>query len=331
MERFDRQPGSSGSRWGRAVPAMALWMALVTPVGAVDVCVIVNGLGGLPEYEENFVQWSDRLEKLCAGPLGGTALRLDGRTAGRAEIMAGLRQAASGDSGGDPLWLFLIGHANHDGERFKMHIKGPDLTDEDLLQFLESQNRRKVYVVAATSASGALLKELSGENRVVVTATRNRLERQPPLFLSFFLEAAESAEADTDKNGRVSLLEAFLFSQAKVASWFAEKGRIQTEHPVLDDRGRVRIGAEQDATDAPVTGEGMLSASASLSAPSEKAYATLEAKQLAKRRQDIERDIEDLKFRKGEMPTEQYYEQLQSLLVKLATVNEELERLEAAN
>lgn len=315
----------------RAALAFGLLVLPPPTVRAADVCLIVSGLGGMPEYEENFVEWSDRIEKHCAEKLGGSVFRFDGRKTGRADIVRSFKEVHDSLSGQDQLWVFLIGHANHDGEQFKMHIKGPDLTDSDLRELLEANRDHRVYLIAGTSASGALLGELSGENRVVVAATRNRLERQPPLFPSFFLEAAESAEADTDKNGKVSLLEAYLFSRARVESWFEEKGRLQTEHPVLDDGGRVRIGVDQDEAPPPVTGEGMLSASASLSAPSEKAYRTLEARELARRRQAVERDIEDLKFRKSEMTSEQYYERLQALLVDLATINEQIERLEAGS
>ncbi len=296
---------------------------------ANDLCVIANGLGGLPEYEENFVSWAGKLEQVFKDRLGDRVVRLDGRAMGRGEMLEALGKAASTLGAGDQFWLFLIGHANYDGERFKFQIKGPDLTDADLAAVLDRLQGRQINLIAATSASGALLPEMAGERRVVVTATRNAAEKQPPLFLSFFLEAASSADADTDKNGKVSLLEAFLFSRGQVAGWFEERGRLQTEHPLLDDQGRVRIGSEKDDPQAISTGEGLLSASVALSIPTEQAYRSAEAKALAEEKQAVERDIEDLKFRKPEMPGETYYNQLQELLVKLATINEKIEKAEA--
>lgn len=315
--------------WIRVAAAILIGVGFSTLSWAGDVCVIATGLGGLPEYEENFVKWGDALETVFKERLGDRLVRLDGRTVGRKEMVAALSEAAGKLSGSDQFWLFLIGHANYDGERFKFQIKGPDLTDADLAGVLQGLGDHQVNLVAATSSSGTLLPEMAGENRVIVTATKNALEKQPPLFLSFFLEAASSAEADTDKNGRVSLLEAFLFSRTKVASWFEERGRLQTEHPLLDDRGRVRIGLEKDdPKEILSTGEGLLSAAVALSAPPERAYRSAEAKALVLDKQGVEREIEDLKFRKSEMATEVYYLKLQELLVRLATINEKIEQSE---
>lgn len=315
--------------WAWLLLAAATLLMTTAPASA-DACVIVNGLGGMPEYEENFIDWSKKLEKLFSERLGGTVSHFDGRTLRRKEIVEGMRRAAAELDEGEAFWLFLVGHANHDGERFKFHIKGPDLTGADLKTILSGLGKRNAYVVAATSASGALLPELAGENRVVVTATRNRMERQPPLFLSFFIEAAGAPEADKDKNGRVSLLEAYLFSRQKVSEWFQAKGRIQTEHPLLDDQGKLRIGMEkgEEPVNRLTTGEGLLAAAASLSAPPEAAYRSMEAQKLAEDRAAVEREVEDLKFRKGEMASAEYYQKLEELLVKLATINEEIRRLE---
>jgi hypothetical protein len=43
---------------------------------------------------------------------------------------------------------------------------------------------------------------------------------------------------------------------------------------------------------------------------------------------EIEREIEDLKFRKNQLPEDEYYRVLEELLVKLAILNESIEQLE---
>jgi hypothetical protein len=289
-------------------------------------CLIVNGLGGLPEYEENFVSWADRVEELFQAQDNTSVRRLDGREERRDVILQAFEETASGQPSNGEVWLFLIGHANHNGESFKFQIRGPDLTDSDISSFLSSLGSRRTFVVAATSASGSLLPDLEADNRVVVTATKSASERQPPLFLSFFLEATENAEADTDKNYRVSLLEAFLYARSRVATWYEDKGRLQTEHPLLNDRGMQRLS--WDAGEGRPTSSGMLASVAYLSTPPESSYRSEEAKALVAERMVVQREIEELKFKKAEYPEEDYYRILQDLLVKLATLTEQIGKLE---
>jgi hypothetical protein len=130
--------------------------------------------------------------------------------------------------------------------------------------------------------------------------------------MSFFLEAATSAEADQDKNGTVSLSEAFTLSEIRIKEWYERKKTLQTEHPVLDDEG----------------GSGRLAASTFLSQPPEQAYRSLEARQLIPERVRLEREVEELKLRKPEMAESDYYEGLEQLLVELALLNEKIRELE---
>lgn len=274
-------------------------------------CFILSGLGGLPEYEENFVSWADSIETVCREQMRAMVVRLDGREDRLDLVTSEFQRNASVAESGE-LWVFLIGHGTYDGRKYKFNIKGPDLTGEGLVELLKPLADRKVYVIAATSCSGALLKDLQGPNRVVLTATKSGTERFAPLFMSFFVEASESAEADTNKDRRISLEEVFTFSDVRIKAWYEEKGQIQTEHPVLNDAG----------------GAGNLATFAYLSSPSEQAYRSLEAQQLVPDRIRLEREIEDLKRRKAEMPESQYYSELERLLVELAQLNARIRELE---
>lgn len=280
--------------------------------GQERVCVIVTGLGGVPEYEENFLKWGSRLEEIFRDSLDGAVIRLDGRTAGRVDILQVFEELSRRDSASE-IWIFLIGHASHDTRAYKFNIRGPDLTDNDLSEALAALGKRKIVLVVATNSSGGVASTLQGPNRVIVAATRNERERQPPLFLSFLIEAAESDQADTDKDGRVSVAEAFRVAENKISGWYEEKGQIQTEHPLLID------GDDQSAP----------ASTFYLSTPPESAYQTEEARLLNQQKREIERQIEELKFRKSQMPESDYYHSLQSLLVELASLNQKMESLEA--
>ncbi|MFQ5738104.1 MAG: adenovirus L4-33K/L4-22K family protein [Acidobacteriota bacterium] len=320
------------AEYNGAIRLLLCWLAAglaLTNAQASDStssCIVINGLGGMPEYEETFLKWSGQVGELFRKSKS-RVYSLDGGVQERDQILQVFREVARSAPSNSSVWLFLVGHANYDGSHYKFHIRGPDLTDDDLKHFLDSFKTQKVQVIAATSASGALLPVLKGANRVVVTATRNSQERQPPLFMSFFLQAVNSAQADTDKNGKVSLLEAFLSSRKQVADWFKSKGRLQTEHAVLDDHAEVRLSADKKSSEA-VLAPGLLSSLAYLSTPPETAYRSLEAKALAGEKATLEREIEALKFRKKELAEADYYQKLEQLLIKLAQLNEKMAKLE---
>ena len=60
----------SGRRTPRGVALLTLWSALIPTSGLAvrglqgdgsGAAIVINGLGGLPEFEENFVDWATRL------------------------------------------------------------------------------------------------------------------------------------------------------------------------------------------------------------------------------------------------------------------------------
>ena len=70
-----------------------------------------------------------------------------------------------------------------------------------------------------------------------MTATRNGAEQYNTLFGGYFVEALTSETADTDKNKRISVLEAFRFAKGEVAKAYEREGLLATEHALLDDNG----------------------------------------------------------------------------------------------
>jgi hypothetical protein len=276
------------------------------------VCLVATGLGGLPEYDENFSKWAEAVEKLCREDLGAQVIKLEGSSHRRADFQSAFDRISTSLAAEGDCWVFLIGHGSYDGRDYKFNIAGPDLLGRDLSLFLDALGERSSYTILATSSSGVLISKLSGSNRVVVSATKNEREKIAPLFMSFFLEASRSAEADLDKNGSVSLKEAFVLSEALIQDWYEGKKRLQTEHPLLDDEG----------------GRGGLSSVAYLSKPPEQSYRSLEARRLIPERIRLEREIEEIKLRKTEMTEEEYYGKLEEFLIELATLNERIRRLE---
>ena len=89
-----------------------------------EACVIITGLGGLPEYEENFEKWGASIETICRDELKTLVHRLDGRTQRRTDVLSVFETTAEAQN--QTVWLFLIGHGTFDGRDYKFNIKGPD-------------------------------------------------------------------------------------------------------------------------------------------------------------------------------------------------------------
>src|SRR5205085_4786892 len=86
-----------------------------------------------------------------------------------------------------------------------------------------------------TSASGAFLQPLAGPGRAIVTATKTGGERNETEFPQYFVEAFTTESADKNRDGRVSVAEAFDYARTKVTQAYQQKGLMLTEHAALDD------------------------------------------------------------------------------------------------
>lgn len=283
--------------------------------------VIVGGLGGQPEYETRFTTLVADMQKLAGGE-GVHVQALSGAGATKGAIKAALDQAAKAVQPGDAFVLTLIGHGTFDGE-YKFNIPGPDVTGMELAMWLEPV-RCPQLVVLATSASGGAVEALRRENRVVIAATRSGTERNAVVFPRYWVEAFRDANADTDKNGVVSALEAFRYADKRTSDFYETQKRLATEHPVLEDTG------VKDAVRAPSpeNGQGLLAARFSVVrfGRIQEAMRDPAKQKLLERKEQIEQAIDKLKYEKAAIPAADYRKQLSALLVELARIQEELEQ-----
>jgi hypothetical protein len=111
--------------------------------------------------------------------------------------------------------------------------------------------------VNASSAGGDFASVLAGPNRVIVTATKTAIERNESVFASWFAKALTGTEADADKDGRVSVVEAFTWARDQVAKAYESTHRLQTEHAMLVDSGgvaaHIAFGGDAASADPRVT------------------------------------------------------------------------------
>lgn len=219
----------------------------------------------------------------------------------------------------DQLLVLLIGHGTSlDDEDAKFNLVGPDLNASQWAELLRPIPGALVFV-NTSSASFPFLRRLAGRDRLVVTATDSVAQQFETVFPEFFVKAFDDPAADADRNGRVSLWEAFGYASAGVRQWFEQRGHLPTERALLDDTG-AGIGREaqnpgSDGARARVTYlEPVLPA----------AMADTALRTLLARKSDLEIQIEALKARKQDMRTDQYDAALETLLLELARVTQQI-------
>ena len=146
--------------------------------------------------------------------------------------------------------------------------------------------------------------------------------------------ALGQAEADLDKDGAVSVLEAFLIASRKVGEYYRENDRLVSENALLDDNGDGRgtpadwfrgVRIEKKAK-GNSNADGLLSR---LVFPVVPAAEKEIPEPLRKKRAEVEAEIETLRSLKKTLEVDIYYRDLEKLFLDLAKVNDEIESAQA--
>jgi hypothetical protein len=189
----------------------------------------------------------------------------------------------------------------------------------DYASWFDRFDDRTLVVIIGASASGDFLPVLAHPGRVIVTATRSSTERNESLFASRFSHGLASLEADGDKDGLVSVLEAFGYAQREVAVAYEADGRLMTEHAQLDDNGD---GRGTDEPGQAGVSDGALARRVTFGVrpgSTDPRVATLFAQ-----RRTLEDQVEALRRRKDSMPRPAYTTELDRLLLAIATKSSEI-------
>lgn len=305
----------------RRIPlALALACAAARGASAQRVHLIaVSGLSGEPAYRLAFesatstladsarARWQvpDSSIVVLAEDRQGTRVRATGR-ATKAELAQAFLQLSRRVAPGDVVLVFLVGHGSGEGADSRVSLPGPDATAADFAGWLAGFRRQTVVFVNASSASGDFVGALAGPRRVIVTATRTAFERNESRFATPFVRGLTSGEADADKDGRVSVLEAFDYARKEVARAYETDHAMQTEHAVLSDSALARsvsFGARRGTTNP-------------------------RAAALVAERAELEAKVAALRTRKDAMSAAAYEAELERLLVQVAEKTQAIRALE---
>jgi hypothetical protein len=312
------------------VLTVAALTAPAMPVQAEErYALIVSGASGGDKFAENYKKWVTALETALRGRLGFPGdhiitLSENGTGAASATkegVAAALAALQKRVTANDTLMIVLIGHGTSDGGVTKFNLVGPDWDTKEWKQVIAPITGRIIFV-NTTSSSFPFVQDLSAKNRIVIAATDSAAQKYDTIFPQFFIEALENmAAADSDKNGRLSVWEAFVYASQAVKQWFDQKGTLVTERAVLDDNGD-GVGKEFAAAGP----DGVLAKTTFLDAEPASSAANPAAAALEKQRIALEAQIEELKGRKDQIAPADYDAQLEKLAVELARISAEIRR-----
>lgn len=294
--------------------------------------VLVQGASGEPQFATQHRGWldqmvitlretfgvpADHLMVLAERPVEGSGER----RATAEEVRAAFGRVADRAGASDVVFVMLIGHGTGDGAEAKFNLVGPDLTVAEWNGLLAPIKGRVVFVNTA-SVSFPFAAGLTGDRRIVITATSQPAQRYATIFAGAFTEALTAPEADLDKNGRVSMWEAFTYASRLQKAHFDQKGLLPTERALLEDNGD---GKGRDAA-APTGDDGMLATMTYLDAVVEARPSDPELQMLLQRQEILTQQVDELRRKKASMAPAEYEAAWEKLMVDLATLGAEIRK-----
>jgi hypothetical protein len=312
-----------------ALLTAAAMTASIRAAGAEErFALIVSGVSGSEKIAATQDKWVTSLQATLRGRLGipgdhvvsltesGTGAAASTREA----VMTALAALKPRVTANDTLMVVLIGHGTSVGAVAKFNLVGPDMDSTEWKRAMDGIAGRVIFV-NTTSASFPFVADLSAKNRIVISATDSASQRFDTMFPQYFIEALDKlATSDLDKNGRLSVWEAFAYASQAVKQAFDQKGTLVTERAVLDDNGD---GVAKEAT-ATAGADGVLAKTTFLDAEPASTASNPAAAALEKQRVSLEAQIEELKGRKPQMVPADYDAQLEKLAIDLARLSAQI-------
>ncbi len=274
-----------------------------------DQLLIVGGLGGDPDFQLAFDEQADEIYQsaLNLGLREDQVRLLNGLDATKENILAAIASIRADSD--DFVQLHLIGHGSFDGNNYKFNIPGPDITAQELSEALNNV-RGDQLIALMTSASGGAMDILKADNRLVITATRTGLQKNASVFSRYWAEGAKLSTADLNKNEIISAAELYAYTSERVTSYYESEGLIASEASLYE------VGESVDPDLFNISRIGQL-ASSTLSP---------EAEALIAERANVEVRLSELSGRRQELTEDQYFAELQDLMLELGLLQQRIDR-----
>lgn len=293
--------------------------------------LIVSGAAGSDEYAEQQKKWRETLATQLTARFSVPVARIvvlaekagDGLQAATAvNVRRALATLRASQGTADTLMVVLFGHGTFDGVDAKFNLVGPDLTSREWREALAGIPGRVVFVQTASS-SFPFLAALAAPNRVVMTATDSPQQKYDTVFGEYFVAAftAEAADADLDKDGRISMWEAFAYAADASKRYYQQRGQLSVERALLDDSGD---GVGRDI--AKQGEDGLLASRLFLDPDPATASGDPSVTLLIGRRNTLETELDELRRKKGFMAADDYERELERVIIDIARVSRDIRR-----
>jgi hypothetical protein len=292
--------------------------------------LLLIGVPGTDEYKSTFQTWATRWQDAASRADADCTVIGDAETASKdvEELTTTISEMIAVETT-EPLWIVFIGHGTFDGRTASLNLNGPDVSAEKLAELLQPA-KRPVAFIACASCSSPFINALSAPNRIVISATKDGNQIQYSRFGHAMSQAISGLDADINRDGQTSLLEAWLFASRRTAEFYATEGRLATEHALIDDNGDAK-GTRAEVYDGDRLKPGIENADQLDGAQAarwnfirsdEERLLSPEQRQT---RDDLERRLDDLRLRSGKMSEAEYLTELQSIIVPIAKLYESLD------
>lgn len=322
------------------VGALLLLVPAFGALAAQTRVVIVTGLGGEAKYSAEFIAEASGLAAALHDRLGvpdsniywfgadsvAHAPRFRGLST-KPNVEKAILAIAAKAEPASQFVLVLIGHGAGEGPETRISIPGPDLDATDFARLLAAFPTQRVAFINLTSASGDMIPTVAGANRVIITATKTAFERNESHFARYFVDAFTKDGADADKDGRVSLLEAFRYAALETKRFYDNGSLMQTEHAQLADGGATEGSGDPTGR----VGDGALARrffldagkAVTLAAANDPKLSSLYAEEYA-----LQEQVDSVRAKKGGMAPDAYDAALEPLLISLARKAREIRAAE---
>lgn len=322
--------------WTRLVALTALagacvaWPAEARAQGERYAVLVQGATGGEEPSATQHPKWLKALAGILREKFGFDAAHVTvlaehpgtGEQLSNAEnVKAAFGRLAGQAKDGDLVFVMLIGHGGGTGADAKFNLVGPDLTVIEWSAMLSPIKARLAFV-DTTGGSFPFLKGIAAPGRVVITATSLAAQQYDTVFPDAFIQALTAPVADADKNGRVSLLEAFVYATSLVQQHYEQRFLASTEGAVFNDTGD---GVAADKA-VPGAAAGTVAGLTYLDVVAAPKSSDPEVQQLLLRQQALTSQVDDLRRRRPQMTPEAYDQAFEKLIVDLAIVSRDVRR-----
>lgn len=251
------------------ISIVLVFMMVTTTTFAADYVLILGGAGGEKSYYDQFWSATSRFHQLLIEQYSYPAEQitflfedegvLPGLVTGEArreQVLEAFAQLAEKVQPTDRFILFMIGHASRTSSGVKFNLPGRDITQQEYTDNINKIRAEQQLLVFGFQYSARIVKDISASGRVIITSSSAKEGYASQAgFGDLFVDVFSEPTADTNRDGAISLLEAFTWMQTRIDDWYEQDGAMQAEHPHLDDNGDGRASRK----DIEANGEGTLS------------------------------------------------------------------------